>query len=164
MPLLDIQAIRDILPHRYPFLLVDAITELEPERIVGIKNVTVNEPFFAGHFPDFPVMPGVLIIEAMAQVAGVLVLKQIPDRQRKLVLLASVEQAKFRKPVVPGDQLRIEMKVTRRKSTVAKMHGFATVDGAVVAEAEVMCKLADKQPEHATPDNAAREVTAPEPA
>ncbi len=92
MPLLDIQAIRDILPHRYPMLLVDAILELEEERIVGIKNVTVNEPFFVGHFPDFPVMPGVLIVEAMAQVAGVLVLKSIPDRKNKLVLLASIER------------------------------------------------------------------------
>src|SRR5579862_2010507 len=98
MPLLDIQAIRDILPHRYPMLLVDAILELEEERIVGIKNVTVNEPFFAGHFPEFPVMPGVLIIEAMAQTAGVLVLGQIPDRENKLVFLASVERAKFRRP------------------------------------------------------------------
>jgi 3-hydroxyacyl-[acyl-carrier-protein] dehydratase len=141
---LDIQAIRDILPHRYPMLLVDAIIELEEERIVGIKNVTVNEPFFVGHFPDYPVMPGVLIVEAMAQVAGILVLNQIPDRKRKLVLLASVEEAKFRRPVVPGDQLRIEMKVSRRKATVAKMFGQATVDGLVVAEAQVMCKLADK--------------------
>src|ERR1700694_4650624 len=142
MPLLDIQAIRDILPHRYPMLLVDSILELEEERIVGIKNVTVNEPFFAGHFPDFPVMPGVLIVEAMAQAAGVLVLKSIPDRQKNRVLLASVEQAKFRRPVVPGDQLRIEMKVTKRKTSVAKMYGTATVEGNIVAEAEVMCKLA----------------------
>jgi beta-hydroxyacyl-ACP dehydratase FabZ len=146
MPLLDIVAIRDILPHRYPMLLVDAILELEEERIVGIKNVTINEPFFVGHFPDFPVMPGVLIIEAMAQVAGVLVLKSIPDRHNKLVLLASVEEAKFRRPVLPGHQLRIEMRVTRRKASVAKMHGEATVDGLVVAEAILMCKLADREP------------------
>ena len=125
-------------------LLVDRIVELEPERIVGIKNVTANEPFFAGHFPDFPVMPGVLILEAMAQTAGVLVLKSIPDRESKLVLLVSVEYAKFRRPVVPGDQLRLEMTLLKRKSTVAKMAGRATVDGVLVAEAEMMCKLADK--------------------
>lgn len=144
MPVMDICTIREILPHRYPMLLVDAILELEPERIVGIKNVTINEPFFIGHFPDFPVMPGVLITEAMAQVAGVLVLSQIPDRKNKLVLLASIEQAKFRKPVVPGNQLRIEMLLTRRKATIAKMHGTATVNGTVVAEAEMLCKLADR--------------------
>jgi 3-hydroxyacyl-[acyl-carrier-protein] dehydratase len=148
-PLLDIQAIREILPHRYPMLLVDAIVELEEERIVGIKNVTINEPFFVGHFPDFPVMPGVLIVEAMAQVAGVLVLKQMADRKNKLVLLAAVEEAKFRRPVLPGQQLRIEMKVSRRKATVAKMYGQATVDGVVVAEAQVMCKLVDRTPEPA---------------
>jgi len=147
MPILDIQAIREILPHRYPMLLVDSIVELEEERIVGIKNVTINEPFFVGHFPEFPVMPGVLIVEAMAQVAGVLVLKNIPDRKNKLVLLASVEEAKFRRPVLPGHQLRIEMKVTKRKASVAKMHGQATVDGLVVAEAELMCKLADREPQ-----------------
>src|SRR6266436_9032986 len=144
MPILDIQAIRDILPHRYPMLLVDRIDEMDDERIVGIKNVTVNEPFFVGHFPDFPVMPGVMIVEAMAQVAGVLVLSQIPDRHSKLVLLASVDEAKFRKPVRPGDQLRIEMKVSKRKTTIAKMYGAATVEGVVVAEAIMLCKLADR--------------------
>ena len=149
MSVLDIQAIREILPHRYPMLLVDRILELEHDRIVGIKNVTANEPFFSGHFPDFPVMPGVLIIEAMAQVAGVLVLKEIPDRAHKLVLLASVDGAKFRRPVVPGDQLRIEMRVIKRKASVAKMAGTATVDGVVVAEAEMMCKLADRPSEEA---------------
>lgn len=146
MPILDVNEIRQILPHRYPFLLVDRILELEPERIVGIKNVTVNEPFFNGHFPEFPVMPGVMIVEAMAQTAGVLVLKSIPDRDSKLVLLVSIEAAKFRRPVVPGDQLRIEMTVIRRKGSVAKMAGRATVDGLLVAEAEVMCKLQDKVP------------------
>src|SRR5437763_5181353 len=147
MPILDINEIREILPHRYPFLLVDRIVELEAERIVGIKNVTANEPFFNGHFPDFPVMPGVLIVEAMAQTAGILVLKSIPDRDRKLVLLVSVDGARFRKPVVPGDQLRLEMKLIRRKGSVAKMAGRALVDGVLVAEAEVMCKLEDKPSE-----------------
>ena len=144
METLDINEIRRILPHRYPMLLVDRIVELEAERIVGIKNVTANEPFFSGHFPDFPVMPGVLIVEAMAQAAGVLVLKSIEDRASKLVLLVSIEYAKFRKPVVPGDQLRMELIMLKRKASVAKMSGKATVDGALVAEAEVMCKLADK--------------------
>ena len=144
MPVMDIQAIREILPHRYPMLLVDRIEELEADRIVGIKNVTLNEPFFSGHFPDYPVMPGVLIVEAMAQVAGVLVLSQIPDRKSKQVLLAGVDGAKFRKPVRPGDQLRIEMKLSKRKSAAAKMSGTATVDGAVVAEAEMLCVLADR--------------------
>src|ERR1700678_860926 len=120
MPIMDVNEIRQILPHRYPFLLVDRIVELEAERVVGIKNVTINEPFFTGHFPDIPVMPGVLIIEAMAQVAGILVLNSIPDRKNKLVLLAAVNEAKFRRPVVPGDQLRIEMKVIKRKATIAK--------------------------------------------
>jgi 3-hydroxyacyl-[acyl-carrier-protein] dehydratase len=141
---MDIQQIWDILPHRYPMLLVDRIEELEEERVVGIKNVTINEPFFSGHFPDFPVMPGVMIIEAMAQVAGILVLSSIPERKTKLVLLAAINEAKFRRPVVPGDQLRIEMKVIKRKATIAKMNGVATVNGVVVAEAEMMCKLADR--------------------
>jgi beta-hydroxyacyl-ACP dehydratase FabZ len=145
MPVLDIKEIRDILPHRYPFLLVDRILEMDSEHVVGVKNVTANEPFFTGHFPDFPVMPGVLIVEAMAQAAGVLVLKNIDDRESKLVLLVAIENARFRKPVVPGDTLRLEMKVIKRKASVAKMAGIATVDGQVVAEAEVMCKLADKE-------------------
>jgi 3-hydroxyacyl-[acyl-carrier-protein] dehydratase len=144
MTTLDIDEIRGILPHRYPFLLVDRIIEMDAEHIIGIKNVTANEPFFLGHFPDFPVMPGVMIIEAMAQTAGVQVLSTIPDRQNKLVFLVSVDGARFRRPVRPGDQLRIEMKVIKRKGTVAKMAGHATVQGVVVAEAEVMCKLQDK--------------------
>jgi 3-hydroxyacyl-[acyl-carrier-protein] dehydratase len=145
MAILDINEIRDILPHRYPFLLVDRIIEMDTERVVGIKNVTANEPFFEGHFPGFPVMPGVLIVEAMAQAAGVLVLKNIPDRHNKLVLLVAIENARFRRPVVPGDTLRLEMKIIKRKASVAKMSGVATVDGLVVAEVEVMCKLADKE-------------------
>jgi beta-hydroxyacyl-ACP dehydratase FabZ len=144
MRTLDIDQIRQILPHRYPMLLVDRILELEEERIVGVKNVTDSEAHFAGHFPDFPVMPGVLIVESMAQTAGVLVLGNIPDRANYLVFLVSIDYAKFRKPVRPGDQLRIEMIVIKRKGTVAKMSGRATVDGVLVAEAEVMCKLQRK--------------------
>src|SRR5450755_1181735 len=136
MAVLENIEIRDILPHRFPFLLVDRIVELEADRIVGIKNVTANEPFFQGHFPEFPVMPGVLIIEAMAQTAGVLVLGQIPDRENKLVFLVSVERAKFRKPVVPGDQLRMEAIITKNKISVAKITAKATVDGQLVAEAD----------------------------
>lgn len=141
---MDIQEICDILPHRYPMLMVDRVLEMSGDSIVGIKNVTFNEPYFAGHFPGFPVMPGVLIIEAMAQVAGVLVAKMAPHTRGRLMFLASVEDAKFRKPVVPGDQLRIEMKMGRLKTTVAKMQGRATVDGQVVAEATLMCKLTDR--------------------
>ncbi len=143
MAKLDILEIQKILPHRYPFLLVDRIEEMEDERIVGIKNVTINEPFFVGHFPEFPVMPGVLIVEAMAQVAGVLALSKMDDRN-KVVLLAMIDSAKFRRPVFPGDQLRIEMKVDKLKASVAKMSGTAKVDGVVVAEASVMCSLAPK--------------------
>jgi 3-hydroxyacyl-[acyl-carrier-protein] dehydratase len=145
MASLDIQEICEILPHRYPMLMVDRVLEITDNSIVGIKNVTVNEPHFSGHFPNYPVMPGVLIIEAMAQVAGILVGKVAPHTRGKLMFLASIEEAKFRRPVFPGDQLRIEMKLLRLKTTVAKIQGFATVDGQVVAEAIVMCKLTDKQ-------------------
>jgi beta-hydroxyacyl-ACP dehydratase FabZ len=144
MPPLDIQTILDILPHRYPLLMVDKILEIGTDSIVGIKNVTFNEPQFTGHFPGFPVMPGVMIIEAMAQVGGILVGTVAPHTRGKIMFLASVEEAKFRRPVVPGDQLRIEMKIDRLKATVAKMKGIAMVDGQVVAEATVMCKLTDR--------------------
>jgi beta-hydroxyacyl-ACP dehydratase FabZ len=144
MPELNVLEIQDILPHRYPLLLVDRILELEEKRIVGLKNVTATEPHFQGHFPDFPVMPGVLIVECMAQTAGVLVLSQIPDRKNKVVLLTNIEEAKFRKPVVPGDQLIVDMTLLNRRSSVAKMRGEARVKGELVAECTVMCVLREK--------------------
>ena len=142
---MDVMEIQSILPHRYPFLLVDRILEIEPgKRIVGIKNVTVNEEFFLGHFPGKPVMPGVLIVEAMAQVGGVLLLKDIPDREKKLVYFMGIDEARFRRPVVPGDQLRFELEVLRLKSSTCKLQGKAFVDGQLVAEAVIMSAMVDR--------------------
>ena len=139
-----IHEIMRFLPHRYPFLLVDRILELEPtKRIVGLKNVTINEQFFQGHFPGAPVMPGVLIIEAMAQVAGVMIYRDLPDKEKKLIYFTGIESAKFRRPVVPGDQLRIEMEMLNRRSNFGKMQGRATVDGKLVAEAVVLFAITD---------------------
>lgn len=147
---LDINEIQKILPHRPPFLLVDRILELEPQkRIVGIKNVTINEPFFTGHFPNFPVMPGVLIVEAIAQTGGVLVLRDVPDLGTRLVFFAAIEEAKFRRPVFPGDQLRLEVEVLSRRSTFCRMKGNALVDGRLVAEAVILCKISEKAAEKA---------------
>lgn len=141
---LDILAILDRLPHRYPFLLVDRILDFEEgKRIVGIKNVTFNEPFFQGHFPVKPVMPGVLVIEAMAQVGALLLIGAIPDRARKLVYFTGIDGARFRRPVEPGDQLRIECEVLKLRPRFCKMKGAATVDGLLVAEAEFMSSLVD---------------------
>ena len=143
--ILDINDIQKILPHRPPFLLIDRIIEMETgKRIVWIKNVTINEPFFAGHFPNYPVMPGVLIIEAMAQTGGVLALRDEAIGSDKLVLFAAIEEAKFRRPVVPGDQLRLELEVLQRHTTFARMKGKAHVDGKLVAEAILICKIAEK--------------------
>jgi 3-hydroxyacyl-[acyl-carrier-protein] dehydratase len=132
----DIEWILSVLPHRYPILLVDRVLEMEPgKRIVAVKNVTINEPVFLGHFPGRPVMPGVLLIEGMAQAGGLLLLHDIPDRQSKLLLFASIEEAKFRRPVVPGDQVRYEIEVLRLRSTYCKLAGKALVDGQLAAEA-----------------------------
>ena len=146
---MDIKEIQRILPHRYPFLLVDRIIEIDPgKRIVGIKNVSVNEPFFQGHFPGYPVMPGVLIIEAMAQVGGVLAFKSVEEKMDisgKLVYFAGIDKAKFRKPVFPGDQIRFELEVIHVKEPYWKLKGLALVDGKKVCEAELMALVGDKE-------------------
>ncbi len=142
---LDIRAIQEILPHRYPFLLVDKIIELIPrEKIVGIKQVTINEYFFQGHFPNAPVMPGVLQIEALAQVGAILALREFEDRDSKIPYFSGIENARFRRPVVPGDTLVLEVVPIRMGNKVQKMRGEAKVDGKITAEAEIMCVLGDR--------------------
>ena len=142
---LDTRAIQELLPHRYPFLLVDRIIELVPkERIVGIKQVTIGEQFFQGHFPGAPVMPGVLIVEALAQVGAILALREIENREQKLVLFSGIERARFRQPVVPGDTLMLEVVALRIGSRVQRMRGEAKVEGKVVAEAEIMSVVAER--------------------
>ncbi len=139
---LDITDIMAILPHRYPFLLIDRVLEMErKQRIVAIKNVTVNEPHFQGHFPDYPIMPGVLMVEAIAQAGGALLLTEIPDREQKLMVFTGIDTAKFRRPVTPGDQLRIEVTVVNWRSRAVRMQGAITVDGKLVCEATVTCQL-----------------------
>src|SRR5216683_3185708 len=145
---LDIQDILKILPHRYPFLLIDRVLDLtRKQRIVAIKNVTINEPFFAGHFPNLPIMPGVLIVEAIAQAGGALLLTEVEDRPNKLIMFTGIERAKFRRPVVPGDQLRIEVELKNwrvRPSMIAvRMEGIVYVGTKRVAEAVVSCQLVD---------------------
>jgi beta-hydroxyacyl-ACP dehydratase FabZ len=143
--ILDAVAIQKILPHRYPFLLVDKIIELQPmQRAVGIKNVTQNEPFFPGHFPGHPIMPGVLIIEAMAQTGGVMLMDSQTQPGEKMMYFTGIENAKFRKPVRPGDQLRFEMQMVKFRAPMCKMSGKAFVDGALVCEAELSAALVDK--------------------
>jgi 3-hydroxyacyl-[acyl-carrier-protein] dehydratase len=146
MSVYDIGQIQQILPHRYPFLLVDKIIELEPKvRIVGVKQVTINEHFFQGHFPNAPVMPGVLQIEALAQVGAILALREFEDRDRKIPFFSGIENARFRRPVVPGDTLILEVTALRIGSKVQKMRGEARVDGQITAEAEIMCIVADRK-------------------
>ena len=157
---LSLQDILKILPHRPPFLLIDRITELvRTKHIVALKNVTINEPFFAGHFPNFPIMPGVLVVEAMAQAGGVLLLTEFPDREQKLLLFTGIERAKFRRPVVPGDQLRIDVDVLVWRGTAGRMRGKAYVDNKLACEAVISCRLIDRQQQEpepaATPEHAA---------
>ena len=145
MPILDIMGIREILPHRYPMLLIDRVVELEPlKKIVAIKNVTMNEQVFQGHFPNAPVFPGVYIIEAMAQTGAVLLFREVPNRESKLLFFTGIEEARFRKPVVPGDQLRLEVTVIKYKMGYAKLRAEAFVDGQLVAEAVISSALADR--------------------
>jgi len=143
---LDIQGILKILPHRYPFLLIDRVTHItRTKRIVAIKNVSVNEPYFVGHFPAGPIMPGVLVVEAMAQAGGVLLLTEFPDREHKLLLFTGIERAKFRRPVTPGDQLRIEVDVLVWRGNAGRMQGKAYVGEKVACEAVITCRLLDRR-------------------
>jgi 3-hydroxyacyl-[acyl-carrier-protein] dehydratase len=141
----DVRWIKSVLPHRYPMLLVDRVLEMEPKkRIVAIKNFTINEEFFVGHFPDHPVVPGVLLIEALAQAGGILLMHDDPERERKLLLFMSIERARFRRPVVPGDQARLEAEVLRLKANHCKLAGRVLVDGNVHAEAELLSTTVDR--------------------
>ena len=143
--MIGIDEIMTYLPHRYPFLLIDRIVEFEEnKRVVGIKNVTINEPFFQGHFPGHPIMPGVLLLEAMAQTGGVLALKSDREPLKKVIYFMSIDKAKFRKPVLPGDQVRFELDLLKVRATVRVFKGVALVDGAIAAEAEMMAMIVDR--------------------
>jgi len=143
---MDIDDIFNLLPHRYPFLLIDRVIELtRTKSIVALKNVTIGEPFFQGHFPNKPIMPGVLIVEAIAQAGGLLLLKEIPNRDEMLMVFTGIERARFRRPVVPGDQMRIEVSVKAWRMTAARLEGKAYVDGKVACEATVTCRLVPRQ-------------------
>jgi 3-hydroxyacyl-[acyl-carrier-protein] dehydratase len=159
---LEIGDIMSILPHRYPFLLIDRLMEIErKKRIVAIKNVTINEPFFAGHFPNYPIMPGVLIVESIAQAGGALLLTEVPDRDSKLMVFTGIERAKFRRPVVPGDQLRIEIDVLNWKPRAVRMQGRCTVEGKLACEAIVMCQLVPRRKEAASEEGTAASESEP---
>jgi len=139
---LNVQEILDYLPHRYPFLLLDRVVEFEPaKRLVAIKNVTINEPFFQGHFPGYPIMPGVLVVEAMAQAGGIIIMHELPDRTEKLVVFTGIERARFRRPVTPGDQLRIEVNVLSFRPRAGRIEGKAFVDGKLACEATLSCHV-----------------------
>jgi 3-hydroxyacyl-[acyl-carrier-protein] dehydratase len=143
----DIQEIMGFLPHRYPFLLIDRIVEFEPgKRVVAIKNVTINEHFFQGHFPDLPIMPGVLVVEAMAQAGAIIMMEAIPDRKTKLAVFSGIERAKFRRSVTPGDQLRIEVDVLSFRPRAGRMEGKAYVDGKLACEAILTCMMVPRTP------------------
>src|SRR5512142_882425 len=142
--MLGIQEVMQFLPHRYPFLMIDRILEFEPDKsVVGLKNVTINEPFFQGHFPGHPIMPGVLLLEAMAQTGGVMALLSIPKEEvnKKVLYFMSIDKAKFRKPVVPGDQVRFELELIKARGAIMSFKAVATVDGGIVAEAEMMAMV-----------------------
>lgn len=156
---LDIQEILDLLPHRYPFLLIDRVVEFEPkERLVAIKNVTMNEPFFQGHFPGHPIMPGVLVIEAMAQAGAIIMMSEIPDRDKKLAVFTGIEKAKFRRSVTPGDQLRIEVSVLAFKTRVGRMEAKAFVEGKLACQATLTCQIVPKKQEAAPEAAVAQEA------
>jgi 3-hydroxyacyl-[acyl-carrier-protein] dehydratase len=144
---MNIAQIMNYLPHRYPFLLVDKILELTPEEVVGLKNVTINEPFFQGHFPGQPIMPGVLIIEALAQAGGILALALVPDLRGKPIYFTGMDKVRFRKPVRPGDQLILKLKILRRRGPMFKMSAEAYVGDQLVAEAELMATIGVAKPE-----------------
>ena len=157
---LNIGQIMEYLPHRYPFLLIDRVVEMErSKRIVAIKNVTINEPFFVGHFPGYPIMPGVLIVEAMAQAGAALLFTEVTERDDKLLVFTGIERARFRRPVTPGDQLRIEVDVLAFRGTAGRLQGKAYVDGKLACEAVVTCRLLTRPPAGAA--KAARSKGAP---
>ncbi len=159
---MDILEIQALLPHRYPFLLIDRVLELQrKKKIVALKNVTINEPFFTGHFPGNPIMPGVLVVEAMAQAGAVLLLSEFPDRKKKLVFFTGIERARFRRPVIPGDQLRIEVEVLAWRRIAGRMDGKVFVDGKLVAEAMISCAVVDR-PGQSGSSTTAAEAESPE--
>ena len=164
---LDIIDIFNILPHRFPFLLIDRVIEIQrKQRIVAIKNVTINEPFFAGHFPNLPIMPGVLIVEAIAQAGGALLLTEVEDRKNKLIMFTGIERAKFRRPVVPGDQLRIEVELKswrqRPRMIAVRMEGIVYVGAKRVAEAVVSCQLVETARGRGGPEGSGADTDEPE--
>lgn len=164
---LNVQEILDYLPHRYPFLLLDRVVEFEPaKRLVAIKNVTINEPFFQGHFPGYPIMPGVLVVEAMAQAGGIIIMHEFPDRTEKLVVFTGIERARFRRPVTPGDQLRIEVNVLSFRPRAGRIEGKAFVDGKLACEATLSCHVVPRNqpPQSGNPTAQADGATTPAPA